>query len=71
MRRARRVFGAPNPLQWLRSRGLRIDPVRDGSVRGEWITPERAEQGAILYLHRGGYVAGSPATDRPISAGLA
>jgi epsilon-lactone hydrolase len=69
--RARRVFGAPNPLQWIRTRGVRIDPVHDGSVRGEWITAKRSDRGVIMYLHGGGYVAGTPATDRPISAGLA
>ena len=70
-RRARRVFGAPRPLQWLRTRGVRIDPVRDGGVRGEWILPERSDQGVILYLHGGGYVASSAASHRPITAGLA
>ena len=70
-RRARRVFGAPNPLQWLRTRGVRIEPVRTGDVRGEWVTAARAEQGVVLYMHGGGYVAGSPATHRPITAALA
>jgi epsilon-lactone hydrolase len=69
-RRARRVFGAPNPLQWLRTRDVRIDPV-PGRVGGEWITPPSANRGVIMYLHGGGYVACSPATDRPIAAGLA
>lgn len=70
-RRARRVFGAPRALQWLRTRVVRIEPVRDERVRGEWIIPERSEQGVILYLHGGGYVACSPATDRPLTAALA
>ena len=69
-RRARRVFGAPNPLQWVRTRGVRIEPVR-GNVRGEWVTADRADRGTILYMHGGGYVAGSPATHRPITAALA
>ena len=69
--RARRLFGAPNPLGWLRTRGVRIDPVCDGAVRGEWLSAKRADQGVILYLHGGGYVAGSPATHRPITAALA
>lgn len=71
VRRARRLFGAPAPLQWLRTRGVRTDPVRDGGVRGEWIVAQRSDPGAILYLHGGGYVAGSAATHRPITAGLA
>jgi acetyl esterase/lipase len=69
-RRARRVFGAPNPLQWLRTRGVRVERVT-GRVGGEWITPAGADRGVILYLHGGGYVACSAATDRPIAAGLA
>ncbi|HZF06334.1 MAG TPA: alpha/beta hydrolase [Patescibacteria group bacterium] len=70
-RRARRVFGAPGPLQWLRTRAVRIDTVHDGRVRGEWIRAAGPEHGVILYFHAGGYVAGSPASDRPITAGLA
>jgi epsilon-lactone hydrolase len=70
-RRARRLFGAPNPLVWLRTRGVRIEPVHDDAVRGEWLSAGPADQGAILYLHGGGYVAGSPVTHRPITAALA
>jgi epsilon-lactone hydrolase len=69
-RRARRVFGAPNPLQWLRTRDVRVEPV-PGRVSGEWITPPSSDRGVIMYLHGGGYVACSAATDRPIAAGLA
>src|SRR3989442_1317234 len=29
-RRARRLFGLPNPIQWLRTRGVRIELVRAG-----------------------------------------
>ena len=70
-RRARRVFGAPNPLGWLRTRGVRIAPVDAGGVRGEWVRAPRVDGGVILYFHGGGYVAGSPATQRPITAALA
>lgn len=70
-RRARRVFGAPRPLQWLRTHGVRIESVREERVHGEWIIPERSEHGVILYLHGGGYVACSAATDRPLTAALA
>jgi acetyl esterase/lipase len=65
------VFGAPLLLQWLRTRDVRIDPVSDGAVAGEWIIPERWDQGTILYLHGGGYAACSPATHRPVTAALA
>jgi len=70
-RRARRVFGAPRLLPWLRTPAVRIEPVHEGGVRGEWIIPERSEQGVILYFHGGGYVACSAATDRPLTAALA
>jgi acetyl esterase/lipase len=69
--RARRVFGSPRPLQWLRARGVRISPLRDDRIRGEWIVADRSERGAVLYVHGGGYVACSAATHRPITAGLA
>lgn len=70
-RRARRVFGATAPISRLWTRGLRVEPVRDGGARGEWISPRDASGGAILYLHGGGFVSCSPATHRPITAGLA
>ena len=70
-RRARRVFGAPRPLQWLRTRHVRIEPLREGGTRGEWVVADRSDQGVVLYIHGGGYVAGSAATYRPLTAGLA
>jgi acetyl esterase/lipase len=55
-----------------------VDPrvSGDSSVRpvvGEWVTPavDPTDDGAILYLHGGGYVACSPRTHRPITARLA
>ncbi|MBI3637772.1 MAG: alpha/beta hydrolase [Candidatus Rokubacteria bacterium] len=70
-RRARRVFGAPRPLQWLGTRGVRIHPIADGRVRGEWVTVDEPDPGTIVYFHGGGYVAGAAARWRPITAGLA
>jgi acetyl esterase/lipase len=76
-RRARRLFGAPIPFQWLRTLDLKVRPVNDSSggsvVRGEWVEPERADEGGalIFYIHGGGYVACSAATHRPITASLA
>ncbi|MBI1736817.1 MAG: alpha/beta hydrolase [Candidatus Rokubacteria bacterium] len=70
-RRARRVFGPPRAFQWLRTRDVRIEAVRHGAVRGEWVTAACSDRGVVLYFHGGGYVAGSPATDRPITAALA
>lgn len=73
VRRARRLVGVPNPLRWLRTRGVRIEPVSRGPVRGEWVTADASDSdlGALLYLHGGGYVACSPATHRPITGALA
>src|SRR6188472_2596639 len=65
-RRARRLFGAPPLHQWLRTRDVKLERVDKDGVRGEWVIPETPDPGAILYFHGGGYVAGSPATHRPI-----
>jgi acetyl esterase/lipase len=69
--RSRKHFGAPKLLQWLRTVGLRLTPVGEGPARGEWVAPPEPEGGVILYFHGGGYVAGSAATHRPITAALA
>lgn len=70
-RRARLLFGAPRPWQWLRSFGIRVTRTGAGDPPGEWLAPRRAARHVILYLHGGGYVACSPATHRPITAALA
>lgn len=70
-RRARRLFGSPKLFQWLRTRGLRLTPIKTAKVRGEWLEVEKPESGAILYFHGGGYVSCSAATHRPITAALA
>jgi len=71
VRRARRLFGAPPPWQWLRTFGVRITPTGAGEPAGEWLTPRTAPPRTILYFHGGGYVSCSPATHRPITAALA
>lgn len=49
----------PNP------RGVRFRRGLVGGVKGEWLVPKRsAGPTVLLYLHGGGYVAGSPATHR-------
>jgi acetyl esterase/lipase len=70
-RRARRLLGVLRPFRGLWSRGVHVQPVRDGSIEGEWIVPDGAGDGTLLYLHGGGFVACSAATHRPITAGLA
>jgi epsilon-lactone hydrolase len=73
VRRARRVFGYPDLLNLLHSRGLEIVPVETDAVRGEWIRPSQCQvkDRVLLYLHGGGYVSCSPKTHRPITAALA
>ncbi len=49
-----------------------IEPVDAGGVPGEWVRVPGAQPGAaILYLHGGGYVIGSPATHRNLGSALA
>ena len=71
-RRARLIFGSPRPYQWLQARGLTVRPVNEAGIRGEWLEPAatRAGDGVILYIHGGGYVSCSAATQRPVAAAL-
>ena len=46
-------------------RGTRVEPVAAGGVPAEWIVPPGVESdGVLLYLHGGGYAAGSFTTHR-------
>lgn len=50
---------------------IEVTPVKAGRTRAEWVTPaETQEHRVILYLHGGGYVAGSPETHRSLAARL-
>jgi acetyl esterase/lipase len=52
--------------------GIAIEPVNAGGVPGEWVTaPGARKDAAILYLHGGGYVLGSPDSHRHLVAALA
>ena len=72
VRRARRVFGYGGFLDFLHTRGLKVEAVNTESVRGEWIYPagETNLDHVLLYLHGGGYVSCSPRTHRPITTAL-
>ena len=49
--------------------GTKVEPVTLGGVKGERIAaPGATASRAILYLHGGGYVIGSPASHRPLVA---
>ena len=56
---------------WTAPRGVRVEPIRCGSVAAEWLIPANAERGVIYYLHGGGFVMGSPGTHRRMIAQLA
>lgn len=55
--------------------GVRIRATRIGALEGEWIIPEAAagtrEEGAILYLHGGGFVSGTCAFYRDLVSRIA
>jgi acetyl esterase/lipase len=53
-------------------RGVRIDQSELGGVPVERVVPADADfEGAIVYIHGGGFVAGSPKNHRPITGRLA
>jgi acetyl esterase/lipase len=70
-KRARRLFGSPELFARMHTRRLRVDRVTVDGVRGEWLLPAKPGDGVIFYIHGGGYVSCSPASHRPITAGLA
>jgi acetyl esterase/lipase len=50
---------------------VRYEPAITGGVRAEWAVAENASaERAVLYLHGGGYVIGSPATHRGLVGDL-
>ncbi len=52
--------------------GVRVTLVEAGDVHGEWIVPSEVDADRILlYLHGGGYVAGSPRSHRALAANIA
>jgi monoterpene epsilon-lactone hydrolase len=51
--------------------GTEIEPARVGGVKGDWVRAKRARRdAALLYLHGGGYVIGSPTSHRSLIAQL-
>ena len=54
------------------SHGVEIIPTSAGGVPGEWVmAPNSVASGRLLYIHGGGFVAGSPRSHRKIIAGIA
>ncbi len=57
------VFPVPN--------GVEVEAAELGGVKGEWVRARRARRdAALLYLHGGGYVIGSPASHRHLVAAI-
>jgi epsilon-lactone hydrolase len=53
-------------------RGFVFEAVDQEGVQGEWVyQPERPTTRTLLYLHGGGYIAGSPSTHRSLTMALA
>ena len=51
--------------------GTEIEPASIGGVSGEWVRARRtSNDAALLYLHGGGYVIGSPKSHRHLAAAL-
>lgn len=51
--------------------GTEVEPATIGGVPGEWVRARRARgDAALLYLHGGGYVIGSPRSHRHLAAAL-
>src|SRR5580698_5156571 len=54
------------------AQGVSSEQVETASVRGWWVRPSVAEpDGVILYLHGGGYIAGSAKAYRGFASQLA
>jgi epsilon-lactone hydrolase len=65
-------LGPPPLLRSALSIGLSPHAVMAGGVRAEWVgLTESGERPVLLFLHGGGYLAGSADTHRPLAAALA
>jgi epsilon-lactone hydrolase len=52
--------------------GVRLEPARIAGVSGAWLSPpRRRDDRAVLYLHGGGYVMGSPTTHGRLAGDIA
>ena len=49
--------------------GVEVEPATVGGVKGEWVRARHARRdAALLYLHGGGYLLGSPKSHRHLAA---
>lgn len=66
----RKLFEPPDFLRPKLPAGVRMRPVEDWGVHGEWLETDNMQR-TVYYLHGGGYVACSPKTHRGFTANLA
>lgn len=52
-------------------KGVSVEKIDIAGMAAEWLTPEAARGGTLLYLHGGGYIICGPDTHRPMVATLA
>ena len=69
-RLVRKLFEPPDFLRPKLPAGVRVQPVADWGVHGEWLEGDTVER-TVYYLHGGGYVACSPKTHQGFTASLA
>ena len=70
--RVRRSMDSRRLLPSFLPSGLRIETSRDPHLRGEWHTPaDIAPRRTLLYLHGGGFVAGTPRAFRALAGWIA
>lgn len=65
----RKLFEPPDFLRPKVPAGVRVQPVTDWGVHGEWVESGKTDR-IVYYLHGGGYVACSPKTHRGFTANL-
>lgn len=70
--RVRRAMAARLTMPAALPRGLRVEASREPGLLGEWLHPRDAVDGvALLFIHGGGFIAGSPRSHRSFAAWLA
>lgn len=68
----RRAMGARRGMPNAYPAGLRIEQSTEAALPGEWLLPAKIlSDRTIVFLHGGGYLAGSPRTHRALTAWLA
>lgn len=72
LKAVRRVMSSRLTLPALLPRDVRVEESREAGLAGEWLHPRGAAPGvALLFIHGGGFIAGSPRTHRSFTAWLA